>query len=94
MNNPLVYNLIDKRIDQYITQKQSEVCLQSRKGLLEKPRKTKIMGSEKKSDNNKDSGYSKIGSERMFTSRGLLQEKHQRDNKALSQATQSRRIYR
>ena len=86
MKNSLVYKLIDKRIDQYITQKQSEVHFQKRKGLLEKSRKTKIMGSEKKSDNNKDSGYSKIGSERMFASRGLLQGKHQRDYKALSQA--------
>jgi hypothetical protein len=86
MKNSLVYKLIDKRIDQYITQKQSEVHFKKGKGLLEKSRKTKIMGSEKKSENSKDSGYSKIGSERMFASRGLLQGKHQRDHKALSQA--------
>ena len=78
MKNSLAYKLIDKRI--------GEVHFKKGKGLLEKSRKTKIMGSEKKSENSKDSGYSKIGSERMFASRGLLQGKYQRDHMALSQA--------
>ncbi len=50
------------------------------------PEKQKLWAAKRKARTVKIRDIQKIGSERMFASRGLLQGKHQRDHKALSQA--------